>query len=99
MERKLFQHYKGDLYIVEGVAENSTNDEAGGWYVFYKSLEFGAMHCRRLTEFNEEVNVYRNKDTGELRTSREAEEDDVFVFRVPRFRSVKRTEDLHGGGG
>lgn len=51
----LYQHYKGDLYWVEGVATDSTNGRPGAEYVFYVSLANASCHVRRRDEFQEVV--------------------------------------------
>lgn len=51
----LYQHYKGDLYWVEGIGPDSTNGAGGEWYVFYRSLQNEICHVRKLAEFDETV--------------------------------------------
>lgn len=49
---KLFQHYKGDFYILIGVADNSTNDQNDkNRYAIYKSLVRDEIHIREIEEF------------------------------------------------
>ena len=52
---KLYQHYKGGLYIVIETAKDSTNDHVSHDMVMYYSLAKQTWHVRRLSEFVQEV--------------------------------------------
>lgn len=47
-----YKHFKGNLYIVEGIAINSENEKE---YVVYKSKESGKLWIRPLDMFLSEV--------------------------------------------
>lgn len=55
MQRGLYRHYKGGLYVVIGVVIDSTNDTAGREMVLYTSCTTGRMHARARREFEELV--------------------------------------------
>ena len=52
---RVYEHYKGDKYLVLLVADDSTNNRSGNRVVVYVSLTNGKIHCRDLTEFTEPV--------------------------------------------
>lgn len=52
---KNYKHYKGDVYLVLGVAIESTNVREGRRVVVYTSLQNGTMHTRDEKEFTELV--------------------------------------------
>lgn len=48
----LYQHYRGDLYILEGFATDSNNVDAHREpLVVYRSLAHRTLHVRRVSEF------------------------------------------------
>jgi hypothetical protein len=51
----VYQHYKGGLYTVLGVAEDCTNTRDKTELVIYVSLKDGKIYCRELKEFSEIV--------------------------------------------
>lgn len=56
----VYQHYKGDIYIVHKIITDSTNNRPGRItdgriMVFYESLELKEFHVREIQEFNEHV--------------------------------------------
>ncbi len=56
---KIYKHFKGNLYLVLGIAKNSENEED---YVIYKALyEDNLVWIRPLTNFLEEVNKNNQK--------------------------------------
>jgi hypothetical protein len=52
---KVYQHYKGDCYLVLFLSEESTNARCGMAVVVYLSLERGIIHNRDLGEWVELV--------------------------------------------
>lgn len=52
---KTYQHFKGGLYTVLFVVEESTNARKGGKGVVYVSHTYGTIKYRDLDEFIEEV--------------------------------------------
>lgn len=56
---KIYKHFKGNLYLVLGIAKNSENEED---YVIYKALyEDNLVWIRPLANFLEEVNKNNQK--------------------------------------
>ena len=55
MNAGLYRHYKGDYYVVIGVAQQSTNGEGDDLYVVYMSLEKRQLRVRKFQEFVEDV--------------------------------------------
>lgn len=49
----VYQHYKGDLYVVHKVITDSTNRRAGTIVVLYESLDQKVLHVREIVEFLE----------------------------------------------
>jgi hypothetical protein len=51
----VYEHYKGDFYVVHKVITDSTNDRSGRIVVLYESLEKKELHVRDVIEFLEDV--------------------------------------------
>jgi len=51
----LYRHYKGDLYAVLALVQDSTNSEQGRSMVLYYSLAYGLLRVRWTREFIEPV--------------------------------------------
>lgn len=52
----VYRHYKGGIYDVLDVVNDSTNGSSHNWtYVYYRSHATGHAHVRRTLEFNEDV--------------------------------------------
>jgi hypothetical protein len=51
----VYQHYKGDLYVVHGIITDSTNSRSGTIVVLYESLKYKELHVREIREFTEMV--------------------------------------------
>jgi hypothetical protein len=51
----LVQHYKGDLYIVTAISDDSTNGSTNELYVTYFSLKKKTYHVRLFDEFFDTV--------------------------------------------
>lgn len=49
----IYQHYKGDRYLILGLGFASTNKEAEALKVYYLSFDKGTLHDRLHTEFHE----------------------------------------------
>lgn len=76
MQRGLYRHHKGGLYVVIGVVVDATNATAGREMVIYTSCTTGKMHARAREEFEENVD-------GPLIASPFS--DTPYRERVPRF--------------
>ena len=50
-EKKLYRHYKGAIYFIEGVAIEATDDRADTEVVVYRSIALGLLFTRDLEEF------------------------------------------------
>ncbi len=77
---RIYEHHKGGLYEVIILAINASNDGKSEQTVVYKSVEFGTVYTRPLSEWNESVEVKDNRASffsGE----------DVFE-KCPRFKIV-----------
>lgn len=56
MNLGLYQHWKGGLYILLAIADDSTNEGAHeGPLAVYFSVLYKKVHVRKLAEFQEEV--------------------------------------------
>ena len=53
IQNKVYVHYKGGEYLVLFLANESTNERAGGNVVVYVSLTYGKIKCRDYKEFVE----------------------------------------------
>lgn len=55
----VYQHYKGDFYIVHKIVSDSTNNRPGRLtgtiFVLYESLGHKTLNVREIREFNEKV--------------------------------------------
>lgn len=49
---QIYQHYKGGKYYVISLAKHTETDEV---LVIYKSIHFGSVHARPLSEWFDEV--------------------------------------------
>lgn len=49
----IYRHYKGGLYEVLHLAENTDNSDI---MVIYRSIQFGTYYARPLTDWNTPVN-------------------------------------------
>lgn len=58
-----YRHYKGGTYEVVSLAIHTETDEK---LVIYKSLNFGSVHARPLSMWNEEIKV-PNEPNGSIK--------------------------------
>ncbi|PIR84979.1 hypothetical protein COU15_03175 [Candidatus Kaiserbacteria bacterium CG10_big_fil_rev_8_21_14_0_10_45_20] len=49
--QKLYRHYKGALYFVEGVAIEATDAREGTEVIVYRSIALGLLFTRDIEEF------------------------------------------------
>lgn len=83
----VYEHYKGDYYVVHKIITDSTNTRAGKIMVLYESLETKEFHVRDVAEF---LSFVHGDGTGswthhfhvEIKTCKECR---------PRFRPVDTT--------
>lgn len=47
----VYEHYKGDIYVVHRMITDSTNERSGRIVVYYESLETREFHVREVIEF------------------------------------------------
>lgn len=59
-ENKIYQHYKGGLYQVIGIASNSKGNKEK---VIYRSCETNKLYHRSLESFTDKVLVNNNTES------------------------------------
>lgn len=77
---RVYKHYKGGCYKVISLAINASNKGKSEEIVVYKSVEFGTIYTRPLSEWNESIEI---KD--ELASMFG---DKVIFKNIPRFELI-----------
>lgn len=84
----VYEHYKGDGYIVHKILTDSTNARSGRIMVLYESMETKKLLVRDIQEFNDFVHAdgtgsWTHHFHVEIKTCKECR---------PRFRQVDTTK-------